>query len=916
MRRYTAFNTRLIELSASRRATSYSVLFPSADRFTMSFTPFFVTLGCDADEYLIIEQLVCCDHSDLTDAPSCCIVACVPCPPRCTWTIPSDESVLRCCFLATPICIVMRFVLSLFMMECAVGRSGIPTKCRCFLGCPFPATSRSSTASRHYLLLFFLDVLVISVTVDIYVRAYPIERVRAHTGDERPFNVTTGSSERRGNTPHDGITWIAEHLADTDSGKDSHDYRFLNDDQHNHVEEGDGEVGGRTAAADEEEESSRILPTFTVQDIPSGDADVHKAAGDVDTSTTTTAVDEDAVGMPTEGDIPKGDKQVYEAFGRQGSRTVVAEVVEDDSKDSRASQETMDNINHTTQRLLRGMDDGAFVRGGGVQEFVKAMTVPRIEEKTKGQLAGVLRLIEALEAMKGSNSKSDQSPRRFGCSVLQRPFRTVVDYDVVITTAAALANAGVNVAAGGGGPVFPVFPDVAKVRSLAEEPLDGQQAAARESQLRSRGFVVPVADMVAAVKREWSEEPIDCGRCTVGGGYLPVRLLKKEVDEGEELLHFADVEYPTSISRGTVVSVPASWLIVKGLSLRELTPGVTGFILCVENGEKPVFVPRGQGLFSQYAEYRAGAFRERVAVDQFVIVRGSRRNESVLEAKLILDPRAYSVYQSVNRYDPSFLFFGTIEGPPITQSLFVTSALKTSNECIIERTVDDGPVSLDCKGWRKFERRMREYEETKAAITKRSRWRLIKYLVLALGVASAGLLYAGHRKERPHGILRVRPSQIMKHKYYDKIMVALRGRRHAARGYWKAFLDRGIQELLVPQPALHLLSYFDAMHPENLRDALRTVRGDTDTVSRWMDWASGRREAAKGVLYKGAGGYGMAATGVIATLYGLLRSGTYAYRRSKLYLRGRKVKQYAANVLSQKNGRRKARRMIVFLVVQ
>ncbi|KFG31471.1 hypothetical protein TGFOU_406600, partial [Toxoplasma gondii FOU] len=275
---------------------------------------------------------------------------------------------------------------------------------------------------------------------------------------------------------------------------------------------------------------------------------------------------------------------------------------------------------HTTQRLLRGMDDGAFVRGGGVQEFVKAMTVPRIEEKTKGQLAGILRLIEALAAMKGSNSKSDQSPRRFGCSVLQRPFRTVVDYDVVITTAAALANAGVNVAAGGGGPVFPVFPDVAKVRSLAEEPLDGQQAAARESQLRSRGFVVPVADMVAAVKREWSEEPIDCGRCTV--------------------------------------------------------------------------------------EYRAGAFRERVAVDQFVIVRGSRRNESVLEAKLILDPRAYSVHQSVNRYDPSFLFFGTIEGPPITQSLFVTSALKTSNECIIERTVDDGPVSLDCKGWRKFERRM------------------------------------------------------------------------------------------------------------------------------------------------------------------------------------------------------------------
>ncbi|EPR62879.1 hypothetical protein TGGT1_258870B [Toxoplasma gondii GT1] len=469
------------------------------------------------------------------------------------------------------------------------------------------------------------------------------------------------------------------------------------------------------------------------------------------------------------------------------------------------------HISHTTQRLLRGMDDGAFVRGGGVQEFVKAMTVPRIEEKTKGQLAGILRLIEALAAMKGSNSKSDQSPRRFGCSVLQRPFRTVVDYDVLITTAAALANAGVNVAAGGGGPVFPVFPDVAKVRSLAEEPLDGQQAAARESQLRSRGFVVPVADMVAAVKREWSEEPIDCGRCTVGGGYLPVRLLKKEVDEGEELLHFADVEYPTSISRGTVVSVPASWLIVKGLSLRELTPGVTGFILCVENGEKPVFVPRGQGLFSQYAG---------------------------------------------------------------------------------------------------------EYEETKAAITKRSRWRLIKYLVLALGVASAGLLYAGHRKERPHGILRVRPSQIMKHKYYDKIMVALRGRRHAERGYWKAFLDRGIQELLVPQPALHLLSYFDAMHPENLRDALRTVRGDTDTVSRWMDWASGRREAAKGVLYKGAGGYGMAATGVIATLYGLLRSGTYAYRRSKLYLRGRKVKQYAANVLSQKNGRRKARRMIVFLVVQ
>ncbi|KEP66411.1 UNVERIFIED_CONTAM: hypothetical protein HHA_258870 [Hammondia hammondi] len=784
--------TRLIELFASQRPVTVSVSSPSADRFTKSVIPFFVTVGWHVDEYLIIKQLVCCDHSDLADASSCCTVAL--------------------------------------------------------------------------------------------------------------FNVCLAA---RGLFPS------------IDSGKDSHDYQFLADDQLNHVEEGDGEVGGRTAVtADEEEESRGILPIFTVRDIPSGDADVRKASGEVDTRTTTTAVvDEDAVGMPPEGDIPNGDKQVYEALGREGNRTVVTEVVEDDSKDSCASQDTMNNISHTTQTLLRGMDDGAFVRGGGAQEFVNAI-VPRIEEKTEGQLAGLLRLIEVLAAKKGSNSKSDQSPRRFGCSVLQQPFRTVVDYDVVITTAAALANAGVEVAAGGGGPVFPVFPDVAKVRSVAEEPLDGQKAAAQESQLRSRGFFVPVTDMVAAVKREWSEEPIDCGRCTVGGGYLPVRLLKKEADKGEELLYFADVEYPTSISRGTVVSVPASWLIVKGLTRRKLTPGVTGFILCVENGEKPVFVLRGQGLFSQYTEFRTGAFRERVEVDRFVVIRGSRRNESVLEAKLILDPRAYSVHQSVNRSDPSFLFFGTIEGPPIAQSLFVTSALNTSNKCIIERTVDDGPVSLDCKGWRKFEQRMREYGEAKAAVAKPSRWRLIKYLVLALGVASAGLLYVGHRKERPYGLLRVRPSQIMKHKYYDKITEALERHSGAPSGSLEALLERWLRRLLVPQNALDFLSYFDAMHPANFRDALRTVRGDTDSVSRWVDWGSGRREAAQGVLYKGAGGYGMAATGVIATLFGLWRAGTHAYRRSKQYLRGREVKQYVAKVLSKKKRGRKKRRRIVFLVVQ
>nr|CEL66957.1 TPA: hypothetical protein BN1204_027600 [Neospora caninum Liverpool] len=685
-----------------------------------------------------------------------------------------------------------------------------------------------------------------------------------------------------------------------------------------HVYDQSGGEGGDPAVPDGvAEESEGMIRT---RDGPIGDTHVHDQSGDEgDGSAVTDEVAEESEVMTRTQDGPIGVTHVYDQSGGEDGGISVSEEGEEDSKGRYAGQDVTSGSSHDTQSVGGRGNGGPISTERDAREFGISVKQLRRARRTKrkakrSRMSGVSGLLEDLA--KGRISKQEGSPRLAGCSSLQGAKRTDTDFDVVLTTAEALARTGVQTSTEGGGVIFPVFSDVAKVRSMGQEPVGNQEAKARESTLKSRGFIVPVADMFAAVRRDWSELPIDCGVCTIGAGYLPVRLIATEKHKDGEILRFADVEYPSLVARGTLVSIPAAWLIMKGNTPKEWSPGAGGFILCLESGDKPVFVAWRTGLFSQYTEFRAQPFRERVSVVQSEVIRGTRQNESVLEAKLTLSSRGYFVNRPLNRDDYTFMFFGTVKGPPVVQSLLVKHALNMSDKCVIEREIDGGPVSLDCKGWRKFEKLMRKYEEGEAAIAKdKQRRQIMAVALLGLGIVSGGFLYAGHRKERGHGLLRMRPSHTMRHKLLDRVMERKDDGRRRRNRFMLPQLREGVSRAVVPGYVHNILSYIDAMHPVNLLDAAKTLQGHHDIVSQWVDWGSGRREAAKGVLYKGVGGYGMATTGVLGTILALYSGAKHIYGRSKQFLIARKAKNYVDDVLSQKKEKIKRRR-IVFLVVR
>ncbi|CBZ52971.1 conserved hypothetical protein [Neospora caninum Liverpool] len=558
-----------------------------------------------------------------------------------------------------------------------------------------------SIGNSWRLRLRLLGIVVIIITTFILIQDSANAQVGVllpfGQGDEGPHILSIESLETAGSQPsQEESTGAVQDLAGSDSEEGQTDSQYIVDSKSNNVKQDSGSEGHHSVVTDQvAEEPEGISRT---KDGPIGDTQVRDhSGGEGGGSAVTDEVAEESEIMTRTQDGPIGDTHVYDQSGGEGGDPAVPDGV---AEESEGMIRTRDGPIGDTHVHDQSGDEGD---GSAVTDEVAEES--EVMTRTQDGPIGVTHVYDQSGGEDGGISVSEEGEEDSKGS-LQGAKRTDTDFDVVLTTAEALARTGVQTSTEGGGVIFPVFSDVAKVRSMGQEPVGNQEAKARESTLKSRGFIVPVADMFAAVRRDWSELPIDCGVCTIGAGYLPVRLIATEKHKDGEILRFADVEYPSLVARGTLVSIPAAWLIMKGNTPKEWSPGAGGFILCLESGDKPVFVAWRTGLFSQYTEFRAQPFRERVSVVQSEVIRGTRQNESVLEAKLTLSSRGYFVNRPLNRDDYTFMFFGTVKGPPVVQSLLVKHALNMSDKCVIEREIDGGPVSLDCKGWRKFEKLM------------------------------------------------------------------------------------------------------------------------------------------------------------------------------------------------------------------
>ncbi|PFH37909.1 hypothetical protein BESB_002500 [Besnoitia besnoiti] len=547
-----------------------------------------------------------------------------------------------------------------------------------------------------------------------------------------------------------------------------------------------------------------------------------------------------------------------------------------------------------------------------LQATVKSLSVGRDNELDK-----ISRLKAILPAWTANNSLPEGDPGTAACNAGWPSFPDG-EYEIVVTTRDTLARLGIAMPVVGG-PIYPVFSDSVKVRSAAEDPMQRPEVTKQESLLRDKGISVSVADMSAAVRWEVPEQLIECGRCVAGGVYVSVRVLNSTTDGKEKTLVFSEVEFRSQFPSGRIFSLPASWLVLHGEHSSELIRGAAGLILCVEYGGMPLFVLRRPDRLSQYTAFSEMPFRERVSVLKFRFFRGAKRGESLLEARLAINSQALPVRELVNQEDRTLTFYGIVKGPPRIQSMLVNHALRLSDECVIEREDVKSPVTLDCKGWRKLEKNMRAYEAAKASFLKGNRIRAITFLgLLGLTAASVGLLVAGHRKERGHGILNVHPSDTMHYRTLDALVEFLerRGKIGRRATQWLQTLPR---KLIFPGYVVDSLTYIDAMHPGNMRDAYNVARGNTNVVERWLNRGSGREEAAKGVLYKGMGGYGFLASGALSAIIGPVQAAKYIYQRGKKYLKGRATKQQIKSMVDaggmELEYRISAKTNVVFVVV-
>ncbi|PHJ16120.1 transmembrane protein [Cystoisospora suis] len=409
-------------------------------------------------------------------------------------------------------------------------------------------------------------------------------------------------------------------------------------------------------------------------------------------------------------------------------------------------------------------------------------------------------------------------------------------FNLVITDREALGELGVNFVEPTGKPVFPVFPNALELPSL-NESLDAKEIRQEEDRLKSKGFFLPTTKYIALQRAGNSGILTECGACRSAGYLFSIVESKEDDPNGTSIYFMYGVTYPSLMRTGPAFSIPAHSLVVQGEG--QVSPGSLAVLACTQAGDAPVLFPDPLSNADQAPLYRPGPFKESVEVLNAEALQGPSPSSSLLKARLILQNGGPSVAHTFPGLN-SFLYFGKIPPPALSESAYVLSSLRTRPDCTLERQDEKGPVVLSCKAWTEFKERL-DARAAAAATSKRvKRARAVTAGVLgAVALASGGLAYGGYRTDS-----------------------SLSAFTTPKLGRMNKEFSRGIKAEGVTNPVF--LKFADSVHPENMGMALSNLSSSRRSLEGAFNDVTGVRRGSAALLMRGAGTYGLAAAAVAA----------------------------------------------------
>ncbi|EPR56974.1 putative transmembrane protein [Toxoplasma gondii GAB2-2007-GAL-DOM2] len=425
-------------------------------------------------------------------------------------------------------------------------------------------------------------------------------------------------------------------------------------------------------------------------------------------------------------------------------------------------------------------------------------------------------------------------------------------YEIVFTTREALSQMGIDRHHGS---VDTAFRNQARIPSVYDM-FDTKTVEAYEHSLNAQGYVLQTAEQVVLTSAQGTF--IDCGICAAEAVYSFVQLLSvDEDDEGPTAYHFAPLHYPSWKFQPILISVPpTSMAIPKNV---ELTVDAVGILACVSPGHQPVFFLNPLQTGSQAPVFRKGPFDEPVEVVRVQAFRSLQPDTFVLEATLPIR-RNTPVAAHVMREGTNLVYFATVTGPPILQSAMVLGSFTANPECSLKRNTPTGAVRLHCETWDSLVKRTADRWLHRRQQKSRKSW-IIGGFLGAAALVSLGLLVRGCTHDIRRGV---------------GLWNFIRGR----------IPERPRERFGVVNPS----GVSGHMNPYNIAAAagvsLASI-GLGGRAARTAVRVSGLTHAARGILLRGGGLHGAAATSIVAGLIGIY----YGIRGAKRQITQRRTQQ-------------------------
>ncbi|KEP61017.1 UNVERIFIED_CONTAM: hypothetical protein HHA_299780 [Hammondia hammondi] len=407
-------------------------------------------------------------------------------------------------------------------------------------------------------------------------------------------------------------------------------------------------------------------------------------------------------------------------------------------------------------------------------------------------------------------------------------------YKIVFTSRDALSQMGIDRHHGS---VDTPFRNRARIPSMYDM-FDAKTVEVYEHYLNARGFVLQTAEQVVLTSAQGTF--IDCGICAAEAVYSFVQLLSVDKDdEGPTGYHFAPLQYPSWEFQSILLSVPPTSLAIPNNV--ELTVDAVGILACVSPGHQPVFFLNPLQTGSQAPVFRKGPFDEHVEVVRVQAFRSLQPDTFVLEATLSLRGNTPAAAH-VMREGTNLVYFATVTGPPIPQSAMVLGSFTANPECSLKRKTPTGAVRLHCETWDTLVKHTADRQLHRRQQRSRKSW-IVGGFLAAAALVSVGLFLKGYIQDV-----------------------------HTGAGVWNFIVG------LIPERERgrfrvgEMSGVSGNMNPYNIATAAGVSLAGRTAGSRAARTAvrmSGLTQAARGILLRGSGLHGAAATSIAAGLIGI-----------------------------------------------